>query len=182
MAIHNPVVSGEGKDHARQMLEQMNNEEAWQKLYNIGETAKCWGLPSGSKAFTDGLNALGASSKSPWPTASISSDDYAQWRRPNTRLMYGLHCLGSRKEDCRLQEKQGLSWILCVSTLLEARRSLKLNTYCISIAFWEMYYIHLCNCTSKVPTPIPFVFEIPSLFACCFSTPKTLIGLLNLPC
>ncbi|EPS33067.1 hypothetical protein PDE_08029 [Penicillium oxalicum 114-2] len=39
-ALHNPLVSEEGKDHARQMLEQMDEEQARRELYNLEESAK----------------------------------------------------------------------------------------------------------------------------------------------
>jgi hypothetical protein len=39
-ALHNPFVSEEGKEHARQMLEQMDDEEARRELYDLEESAK----------------------------------------------------------------------------------------------------------------------------------------------
>jgi hypothetical protein len=39
-AIHNPLVSEEGREHAWNMLQQMDDEEARQELYDDQERAK----------------------------------------------------------------------------------------------------------------------------------------------
>lgn len=38
--MHNPLVSEEGKEHACEMLQEMDDEEARQELYQLGEKPK----------------------------------------------------------------------------------------------------------------------------------------------